>query len=314
MCTYNGSKFLEEQLASIGQQSRLPDELIICDDCSSDDTLAKLRDFAAHASFPVRVIANECNLGYAKNFEKAISLCQYDIIALSDQDDVWTQTRLQRTAEIFMRNESVGVVFGDADLIDEKSRRIGRRLWARVRATFLQRLQLRRRKATQALLRKNVVTGATMAFRSTFRDVALPIPRTWVHDGWIALVVSYFADLYFVKEPLIQYRTHPNQNMGIPTGYRLEFEQAKKTQRQEYVDEIRQYEFVHDRLFPYVKTEKQKAAIDSIRGKMMHLSARAGMPEGTIARFAVILRELITMRYSLYSRGFLSAVRDAVMQ
>src|SRR5580658_5936011 len=86
MCTYNGSPFLDEQLQSIVSQRRLPDEMVICDDGSSDKTISILRDFAGLATFPVQVFRNEKRLGPAKNFEKAISHCGGDIIILSDQD------------------------------------------------------------------------------------------------------------------------------------------------------------------------------------------------------------------------------------
>ena len=89
MCTYNGSRHLSEQLESIGTQTRLPDELVICDDCSSDDTIRIIERFSASAPFAVRLEINTQNLGSTKNFEKAIRLCQGDLIALADQDDVW---------------------------------------------------------------------------------------------------------------------------------------------------------------------------------------------------------------------------------
>lgn len=87
LCTHNGSAYLTEQLASIAAQTRLPDELVVCDDRSSDDTPRLLADFAARAPFPVQVVVNSENLGSTAKFAKAISLCQGDFIALSDQAD-----------------------------------------------------------------------------------------------------------------------------------------------------------------------------------------------------------------------------------
>ena len=89
LATYNGAVYLKEQLESIAAQTRTPDELVISDDQSTDDTLRVIEEFAATAGFPVRLSVNEANLGIAKNFEKAISLCRGDLIFLSDQDDVW---------------------------------------------------------------------------------------------------------------------------------------------------------------------------------------------------------------------------------
>ena len=82
MCTYNGSRFLGEQLKSLAEQTMLPSELIICDDASTDATSAIVKGFADEAPFPVRLIRNEVTLGSTKNFEKAICLCAGEAIAL----------------------------------------------------------------------------------------------------------------------------------------------------------------------------------------------------------------------------------------
>ncbi|MBC7931137.1 MAG: glycosyltransferase, partial [Rubrivivax sp.] len=89
MCTYDGGRYLAEQLASIAAQTRAPDELVVCDDRSRDETTSIVRRFAETAPFPVRLYVNEQNLGSTRNFEKAIGLCEGELIALSDQDDVW---------------------------------------------------------------------------------------------------------------------------------------------------------------------------------------------------------------------------------
>ena len=119
LCTYNGQQFLRQQLQSIQQQSRLPDELIVCDDGSSDQTVRIARDFAASASFPVRISENDHNLGFVANFEQAILLCGGDLITLCDQDDIWYPNRLERTEQEFTAHPEVGLVFSDGDLIDE---------------------------------------------------------------------------------------------------------------------------------------------------------------------------------------------------
>src|SRR5688572_3171861 len=94
LCSYNGARFIHDQLSSIARQSRLPDELVICDDRSSDNTIAIIEKFAVDAPFPVRSHVNPTNLGSTKNFELAISRCCGDFIALSDQDDIWHQDKL----------------------------------------------------------------------------------------------------------------------------------------------------------------------------------------------------------------------------
>ncbi len=129
MCTFNGARFLRAQLESIARQRRPPDELVICDDGSSDGSVEILREFAAGASFSIRIFCNEKNLGSTQNFEKAIQLCKGDLIALCDQDDIWLPEKLSRLLQIFEQDSSLGGVFSDADLINENSQEIGKRLW-----------------------------------------------------------------------------------------------------------------------------------------------------------------------------------------
>src|SRR6266550_1879624 len=129
MCTYNGSLYLREQLDSIMRQTRLPDELVICDDCSVDETRQIIEDFASVAPFPVHLHVNEQNLGSTKNFEKAISLCEGDAIALADQDDVWNPFKLDRIETVLNSSPKVGLVFSDAEVVDEKLKPLGYNLW-----------------------------------------------------------------------------------------------------------------------------------------------------------------------------------------
>ena len=94
LCTYNGERFLEEQLASLEAQERRPDELVVCDDRSTDNTVSLLESFARTASFPVRIHINPINLGSTVNFDRAMRLCAGSLIAFCDQDDIWSPVHL----------------------------------------------------------------------------------------------------------------------------------------------------------------------------------------------------------------------------
>ncbi len=119
MCTFNGAQYLGEQLASLLAQIRLPDELIICDDGSRDNTCDILRAFAGKVPFEIHIHVNETTLGSTKNFEKIISLCSGDIIALSDQDDVWYPQKLSLIEQAFLQNPQMGGVFTNAEIVDQ---------------------------------------------------------------------------------------------------------------------------------------------------------------------------------------------------
>ena len=119
MCTYNGGSSLREQLTSVLTQGRLPDELVICDDGSTDCTVEIVREFQAAAPFEVQLIVNDKKLGSTKNFEKCIQLCKGDIIVLSDQDDSWQPDRLRLSEEVFLARPDAGAVFSDALIVDD---------------------------------------------------------------------------------------------------------------------------------------------------------------------------------------------------
>jgi len=111
LCTYNGELYLREQLESIFKQTRLPDEIIVCDDCSVDSTLKILDEFRKIFPVPFKIYVSKKTLGVSKNFERAISLCTGDIIVLSDQDDVWMPETIKKVIEVFNNNKDCSYVF-----------------------------------------------------------------------------------------------------------------------------------------------------------------------------------------------------------
>ena len=129
LATYNGGRFLNDQLQSIAAQDRRPDELVVCDDGSSDETPAMLWKFAATCPFEVRLEMNGRHLGAGGNFSRAVASCRGDVIALCDQDDVWLPAKLARLESAFAADTRTGFVFSDATLIDAESRLLRRRLW-----------------------------------------------------------------------------------------------------------------------------------------------------------------------------------------
>ena len=122
LCTYNGERFLDAQLTSLAEQSHRPDEVVICDDDSSDGTLGIIQAFADTAPFKVRVFRNSQNLGYVKNFEKAVSLCQGDVIFMCDQDDVWHPEKIEICLGVLDAEQTVGLVLHDFNWIDAVGR------------------------------------------------------------------------------------------------------------------------------------------------------------------------------------------------
>jgi glycosyltransferase involved in cell wall biosynthesis len=141
MCTCNGEVYLREQLESILAQTEPPNELIVCDDASTDGTVALLESFKKASPFPVTIIVNKNRVGVCKNFENAIGHCSGEIIFLADQDDIWLPAKLETVMATFERNPLCGYVFSNAELIDEQGNGIGRDLWTSI--SFDKRKQAR---------------------------------------------------------------------------------------------------------------------------------------------------------------------------
>ena len=129
MCTYNGAKHIREQLESITEQSVQPDEIIICDDGSSDDTIKIAKEILAEWSGKSKVIKNEVNLGFSKNFIKAIELCEGDIIFLCDQDDVWHKEKIAIMTDMLAKHQDALLVVHDSLLVDEKRHVLNDSFW-----------------------------------------------------------------------------------------------------------------------------------------------------------------------------------------
>ena len=208
MCTYNGERFIKEQLESIIHQTLQPDELIICDDCSKDGTEAKIKSILSQWTGSWKFVRNETNLGYKKNFQKAISLCSGDIIFLSDQDDVWMPEKIQKVMKVFHDNPKCTLVFHDAVIVDSNLKTIYSSFWENLgfnSARFI-------KKDYGILLDHNVLQGSASTFKKSLFLNSLPFPDAAVHDEWLMLnAVMQGETIFPINEKLLLYR-QSNQN------------------------------------------------------------------------------------------------------
>ena len=322
MCTYNGAEFLPQQLESILAQSRQPDEIVVCDDGSTDGTRALLEQLVSASSIPVTLRFNETNLGSVKNFEQAIRLCTGDIIALSDQDDVWRRDKLQVIAEAFNKQPAAGIVFSNAEIVDEKLQPLNRRMWHEVGFDARKRKLIAQGRALEVLIPGWTVTGATMAFRSDFLKLSLPIPEgiAMIHDGWIALTIAAVAYVVPIDEPLIKYRQHGRQQIGAPARAAATAEpsgmQAIETafrRRNSSAELYKILETLEERLLAQAGAYDTRKALSFVGDYAFHLNVRANLHQRRrLTRLPSILRELVTLRYHEYANGFKSAAKDLV--
>jgi glycosyltransferase involved in cell wall biosynthesis len=311
ICTYNGEAFLHEQLQSIAAQLRQPDELIAFDDLSSDRTVEMLQAFAQSAPFPVRIHQNTVRLGPAQNFAAAITACTGEIICLGDQDDIWDPARLSTAEAAFNSTPRPAFVFSDAEVCDSNGQPQGYRLWDSVGFTPALRQRFRAGHELDVLLRQNIVTGATLSFLSEYRPLILPIDQRWMHDGWIALLLSAVARGTPIDQPLVKYRQHSAQSVGAE--WRSLYQQylnARKMNRKVFNEQADQYEAALARLQEDSDFDVPPEAVKRLQEKVRHCRLRAAIRQKQIGRVIPSVTEFVTGRYSRFSLGWKSFAQD----
>ncbi|WP_054491180.1 glycosyltransferase family 2 protein [Idiomarina abyssalis] len=195
MATYNGAKYLSEQLESFVKQTRQPDEVIITDDCSTDHTEIIVREFAKTAPFNVEFYRNNANLGYCGNFNAALTNTSGDLIFLSDQDDVWFPEKIEFMTKVAEKNPDALAVMNDAELTDGKLNPVG--------LTKLGQME------SAGIGVNKYVMGCCCAVRRELLDLCLPIPdKTKGHDNWLITFAEGLAKKIVVRKTLQYYRRH----------------------------------------------------------------------------------------------------------
>jgi glycosyltransferase involved in cell wall biosynthesis len=210
LITYNGKKYIKEQLDSILAQSIHDFELIICDDCSTDSTLSILQEYAQKDK-RIKIYRNEKNLGFLRNIEKTIKLCNREFIALADQDDVWEKEHLQ------ILHSNIGenfLVCGDSLLVDEKNNSLDLRF-----SKMFHKMDAGTLKNDEHFLRllvmENIFQGAAMMFCKKFSDIALPFPdEIKYHDLWLALCAMALEKFVYIPEIVTRHRSHSGNASG----------------------------------------------------------------------------------------------------
>jgi len=311
MTTYNGERFLAEQLDSIFAQSRLPDELIVCDDGSSDDTQQLLQDYAGRSPFEMRVVVNDKRLGAIKNFEQAIDLCSGDLITLCDQDDVWRARKLSIFETEFDADPELGVVLSNADLIDEAGSPLPGDLWSRSRLNIARQRALSSSSRYDLLLGLPFTTGATMAFRSRFKPLVLPIAEapTFFHDRWIAVLIAAVARIALIPQKLTAYRLHREQQLGL--GKRPLPLKALVPHRC-WSDAIA-LAALDDRLSQQAGWRANPDFRRSLTARQRHIAERGKFSRNPVRRLAQVASEYRSGRYNLYPYGRIVPLQDLVV-
>lgn len=221
MATYNGERFLGEQLESLASQHLQPDQVVIVDDGSTDGTPGMLHSFARRAPFPVNLRRRE-HQGTGSTFGESMLATDADIIVICDQDDVWIPEKLSVLVDRMERHPDALLAFSDAVLIDADGRRIGGSRW-RVAGFGECHQAIMPEDPFGVLLSRQVVSGCTAAIRKELLPAVLPFPAgvhpalgDIMYDRWISLVAAAAGPILPIPERLVSYRIHDGQQVGIP--------------------------------------------------------------------------------------------------
>jgi glycosyltransferase involved in cell wall biosynthesis len=214
LATYNGALYIDALLASLAAQTHKNFELVISDDGSTDDTISIINRF--QAVLDIKLNPDCTKKGILRNFENALNGCFSNYIALCDQDDVWEPQKLALLLEGAQQLEhTIGVdkpvlIFSDLEIVDENLKTIDA-------SFFHHTLKSSRARVFEDFLLGNHVPGCAMFFNRALLRTALPFPAVDIHDWWLIQVAALKGALGFVDKPLIKYRQHSGNSIGLGT-------------------------------------------------------------------------------------------------
>jgi glycosyltransferase involved in cell wall biosynthesis len=311
LCTYNGARYVVEQLNSILGQTSLPAEIVVSDDDSVDDTVREVERIVSSAppALSVAVLRNAPGLGVVGNFERAVTATTGELIALSDQDDVWHADKLSTVLDLLAERPEVDLVHSDARLVDGEGRPLGATLFDYLEVSAADLAAEQSDQGFGVLLRRNLATGATVVFRRRLLDSALPFPSEWVHDEWLAVIAAATGRVGAIATPTVDYRLHGSNEIGVhaPT-LRRKIEQVLNADGERNRVLAAKFAVLAERLRHLdvpestVRLAERKAAFES---------ARATLPAARIRRIPAIFRAARAGSYSRFaSQGRMDIVRD----
>lgn len=315
--THDGARYLREQLESILAQSHPVAEIVLSDDASGDGTVELAEQVVAErratdaATPELVVLRNPVALGVTGNFEQALRAASGDLVALSDQDDVWHPDRVSRAVAEFAGRPGLDLVAAEARLVDDAGVPLGSSLLETLGVDEKIRVRLGTDAAFGELLKRNLLTGATMMVARDLVERAAPFPASWVHDEWLAIVASVGGGIGVVPEPVIDYRQHGANQIGVArlgAGGRLGRLREPRTERNAKL--LARAKDLADRLPAIVGGDDRVEA--EVQAKLAHEQLRQGIPAARLRRIAPVWREWRTGAYGRYGRGAQDVLRDLV--
>ncbi|MET3805226.1 glycosyltransferase involved in cell wall biosynthesis [Nakamurella sp. UYEF19] len=316
LCTYNGANWIRYQVRSIVEQTIPPRQLVLSDDGSTDRTVElALDEFEAaggdRLGIELVVIRNGQTLGVVANFEQALRASGREFVALSDQDDVWHPRRLERALLAFDRRPSLLLVHCDAQLVDRDGEPLGRTLAHTQGLTSKERSQIADGRELECLVRRRLVTGATVVLRRQLLIDALPIPPRWMHDEWLGVVAAAKNGTDFIDETLVDYRQHGGNQVGVrrrTLNEKFELLTGAGGERNRRL--VEQWAALVDRLTLIPDVPPRNRAFAA--GRLAHETFRAGLSRNRLRRMAPVGLRAVRGDYRRYARGSKDVLLDLI--
>lgn len=260
MATYNGEKYIRQQIESILNQTYTNFRLIISDDCSSDNTRNILKEYKEKDK-RIKIIYQEVNLGYIRNFEFLLKQVENELYMLSDQDDIWNLDKIEKSVNK-LKKENADLVFSDLEVINQDEELIAKSFWEQKGLNK----KIKKDKSKIGLRLNNYITGCTILSKKSFIEDILPIPtgtKYLIHDFWIAIVISLKGKIEYIEEPLIKYRQHQSNQVG----YEMKSKELKSLEeiRELFINvkiELFSTYCEYSQLFTEKEQEKNKKALE----------------------------------------------------
>lgn len=311
LATYQGERYLKQQLDSYSTQTRLPDELVVSDDHSTDSTQAIVEEFKRSAPFPVNLISNSGRRAIQTNFENAVRHCTGEIILFSDHDDVWLPNHVEKLVDALEADKRILAVSSDSEMVDQELNRKGytfaqserypRKLYEAVMRLPGNQLEL--------ITRQRIFNGHGIAFRRSLVPFVVPFPPGCLHDFSVYVLAAVTGRVSYVNEPLTLYRLHEKQIIG---SERKSLSTIAENISKQPGDEVHLWTAILERLKEYPDLGiDHEYSLQVLEEKLAFIKRRSRNRRRSLpARFFGTSLELIRGRYHRLGRGFVTFARD----
>lgn len=308
LCTYNGEKYISEQIQSLLSQTRLPDEIIISDDGSTDKTIEIVEHLLKESNISYEIYKQSPSLGVFKNFEFAMNECRGDVIFPCDQDDIWKSDKLEKHIMLHESRIDKVLVYSNADVIQNDVNHYLYPLWD---VKLIENGQYASQ--SKMLYEGKSIAGCCMSIDREFFQQILPIPDEIYHDDWCATSASLIDGIVGIPESLIYYRQHGGNVVGTIRGNKLSYWKSLFTNVSFYVNADKYILGRNQKVFNALKNHKYLSNLvknENLDQVLNYFEVRTSYKNKTIGENISELNGLLKTGDYKHHHGIFSYLKD----